>query len=61
MREQSTIPGAEPISQRELAERRAALPLRPKAEQRPCDLGLFSDDAQQGELFTTQTKGGEHG
>jgi hypothetical protein len=58
---QTTIPGAEPISQRELAKRRAALPLRPMAEQRPCDLGLFSDDARQTELFTMTTKGGGNG
>lgn len=50
MATQATIPGTAPITQRELAERRAALPLKPKADQRPCDVGLFSDEAAQFDL-----------
>jgi hypothetical protein len=44
------LPGTEPITDRVLAERRAALPLKPKAPQRPCDHGLFSDEASQLDL-----------
>jgi len=53
---QATIPGAEPITQRELAARRAALPLKPKADQRPCDVGLFSDEAAQTDLVDLSRK-----
>lgn len=33
-----------------LAKRKAAEPLRPEKEQRPCDIGLFSDEANQIDL-----------
>lgn len=46
----TTLPGFEPITDAELAQRRASQPLKPKAEQRPCDVGLFSDDAAQSDL-----------
>jgi hypothetical protein len=39
-----------PATQRELAARRAAFPIKPKADQRPCDVGLFSDEATQLDL-----------
>jgi hypothetical protein len=47
---QTTLPGAEPITTAELVKRRAAQPLKPKAEQRPCDFGLFGDTAAQTDL-----------
>lgn len=33
------------------ASRLAAAPMRPDKPQKPCDVGLFSDDAAQSELF----------
>jgi hypothetical protein len=42
--------------QRKLAAMRARAPLKPRAPQNPCDLGLFSDDARQLDLVTL-TKG----
>ncbi|MES2166601.1 MAG: hypothetical protein V4458_06150 [Pseudomonadota bacterium] len=33
-----------------VAQRRAASPLKPKVPQRPCDVGLFSDEADQLDL-----------
>jgi hypothetical protein len=47
--DQHVIPGAERMPT-ELARRRAAEPLRPKARQRPVDHGLFSDDSKQTDL-----------
>ena len=47
---QLAIPGTEKISDRELAARRAALPLKPKVAQERCDLGLFSDQSKQVDL-----------
>ena len=49
--EQHVLPGAERISDAELANRRAEQPLKPKAAQTPTDHGLFSDEAKQGSLF----------
>jgi hypothetical protein len=57
MTTQTTIPGTEPATQRALAERRAALPLKPKADQRPCDIGLFSDESAQLDLVDLARKG----
>jgi hypothetical protein len=48
---QAVLPGAEQVTEAELAQRRANAPLRPKATQRPCDAGLLSDQSQQKELF----------
>ena len=47
---QSVLPGAERASDAAIAQRRADAPLKPKATQRPCDAGLFSDSHQQTEL-----------
>jgi hypothetical protein len=44
------MPGAERISDAELA-RRAEQPLKSKAEQKPADEGLFSDQSKQADLF----------
>lgn len=44
---QCVLPGAERASDAEMAQRRADAPLKPKTAQRPCDAGLFSDDANQ--------------
>jgi hypothetical protein len=49
---QTIIPGAEKISDKALAERKAAEPLRPTKEQKTVgDLPLFSDKPAQGEMF----------
>ena len=44
---QCVLPGAERVSLATVAQRRAGAPLKPKAIQRPCDAGLFSDEANQ--------------
>ncbi len=49
--EQHVMPGAEQISDAELAKRRAEQPLKSKAEQKPADEGLFSDQSKQADLF----------
>ena len=52
-REQLVIPGAEKISDKELAERRFAEPKRPNKEQKSAEgLPLFGDSKNQGELFS---------
>lgn len=48
---QHVLAGAERIGQGELASRTAQAPLRARAPQAPCDVGLFSDDAQQIDLI----------
>jgi hypothetical protein len=56
---QAVIPGAEAARGASLAQMRANLPLRPKRPQRACDVGLFSDEADQLDLvswFTEQTE-----
>jgi hypothetical protein len=45
--EQHVIPGAERISDAEVAKRRAGEPLRPRVGQKPADEGLFGDLAHQ--------------
>jgi hypothetical protein len=45
------LPGIGPDSQRELAQRRASAPLKPKADQRPLEIGLFGDSHKQTEMF----------
>ena len=49
--EQHVMPGAERISDAELAKRRAEQPLKSKAEQKPADEGLFSDQSKHADLF----------
>lgn len=44
---QYVLPGAERISDSRLAQRRAVEKLKAKADQKPCDHGLFSDAAAQ--------------
>jgi hypothetical protein len=39
------------VDEKTVAERKWTAPLKPKAEQTACDLGLFSDDSKQTELF----------
>lgn len=48
---QQNIPGAEHITDAELAKRRANESLKPSVEQKPADEGLFGDEAKQRELF----------
>ncbi len=48
---QAVLPGAEQVTQADLAQQRADAALKPKKPQRPCDAGLFSDESQQKELF----------
>lgn len=50
---QMVIPGAERITDRQLAERRMAGAMQPQARQRPADHGLFDTGARdQGDLFS---------
>lgn len=48
---QTVLYGAERASGAVMAQRKADAPLRPKANQRPCDAGLFSDAKDQTALF----------
>jgi hypothetical protein len=48
---QHALAGAERVSLAAVAKRCAGEPLRPSRAQLPCDLGLFSDDAAQDDLF----------
>lgn len=47
---QAVLPGAERTTSAHIARIRALGPLRPKKPQKPCDVGLFSDDADQLDL-----------
>jgi hypothetical protein len=47
---QYVLPGAERITDSELARKRAETRLRPTVAQRPCDVGLFGDTAAQSDL-----------
>jgi hypothetical protein len=49
--EQPSLPGTDLISNAEVAKRRAAEPLRPKARQKQADGGLFSNDNKQTDLI----------
>ncbi len=42
---------AKATDEKTIADRKWSAPLKPKAEQKACDLGLFSDDSKQSELF----------
>lgn len=56
---QAVLPGAERLSLNDLAKRRANAPLRARKQQKPCDVGLFGDDADQLDLvswFTEQSE-----
>lgn len=55
--QQTVLPGAEKATQATMAQRRADAPLKPKAIQRPCDAGLFSDDAKQIDLVDFISRG----
>jgi hypothetical protein len=48
--EQHVIPGAEKVSDAEVAKRKAGEPLKPKVRQKPADEGLFGDEANQTDL-----------
>jgi hypothetical protein len=54
---QRVIPGAERITDAELARRKIAQPLRPSVPQRPADTGLFGDGHLQQPLPLTGGKG----
>lgn len=47
---QAVLPGAERVTSAHIARNHAAAPLRPRKPQKPCDVGLFSDDANQLDL-----------
>ena len=49
--QQTVLPGAERASDATMAQRRANSPLKPRRAQQPCDVGLFSDEANQRDLF----------
>lgn len=52
---QAVIPDAEKVPQREILQRAAETPLRPKTIQRPLDCGLFGSDALQLDLVNMLT------
>jgi hypothetical protein len=39
------------VDEKVIAERKWQTPTKAPAEQKPCDVGLFSDDSKQEELF----------
>lgn len=47
---QAVLPGAERVTSAYIARNRAAAPMMPRKPQKPCDVGLFSDDANQLDL-----------
>ena len=47
---QAVLPGAERVTSAHIARNRAAAPLRPRQPQKPCDVGLFSNEADQLDL-----------
>lgn len=47
---QAVLPGAERTTSAHIARNRSAAPLRPRKPQKPCDVGLFSDAADQLDL-----------
>lgn len=47
---QYVIPGAERLTDRQIAERKAQEAMRATKAQKPCDIGLFSDEAVQIDL-----------
>lgn len=50
--DQSVIPGAERASDATMAQRATDAPLKAKVAQKAADLGLFSDDAKQTDMFS---------
>lgn len=52
---QHNLPGTAPDIGGTLA-RKAAAPIKPPAPQKPCDVGLFSDDATQLDLIDLTRK-----
>jgi hypothetical protein len=57
--EQHVIPGAEKVSEAEVAKRKAGEPLKPKVGLKPADEGLFGDWANQTDLvdLASRSKG----
>jgi hypothetical protein len=55
--QQYVLPGAEMAGDAAMARRAADKPLRPRVPQRPCDIGLFSDDAAQADLLDVIGRG----
>lgn len=53
--EQGIIPGAEAITPSALARKRASEPLKPAKPQLACDVGLWSDEMDQVEMFADPT------
>lgn len=47
---QAVLPGAERCSEAQIAATRALGRMKPKKPQKPCDVGLFSDEADQLDL-----------
>ena len=54
--EQHVIPGAEKVSDAEVAKRKAGQPLKPKLGQKPANEGLFGDEANQTDLVKLAAK-----
>jgi hypothetical protein len=53
---QTVIPGAERITDKELAERKMGQSLKAKKPQKEMDVGMFGDDAKQTVLFSRSSK-----
>lgn len=47
---QAVLPGAERVTSTHIARSRSAAPMKPRKLQKPCDVGLFSDEADQLDL-----------
>lgn len=48
---QTVLPGAEKATQATMAQRGSDAPMLPKKAQKPCDVGLFSDEKNQVSMF----------
>lgn len=55
-KQQTVIAGAEKASDKTMAQRGAAAPLKPKVAQKGADVGLFGDERNQTDMFSTPPK-----
>ena len=55
--EQTLVPGVKPIRDRDRLQVLMEAPLAPKRAQKPCNVGLFDEDARTGFLHSQPKKG----